>query len=186
MLGVDESGLDEVDRNLMMRCSKCMPADRSAWERWPQCLSEEEDAIEEIYEPYLMQIGMIRPHSARRVATQRAYEYSAGNCRSASRGCSERSSCSGDFTSPSPSCCFAAASRNLVAPQTKFPRTKRSKLLDERPAPTFCALVLRVRAYLRAIMPFEKVLFSRRVNSRCGKPLGRAGCLRRQTGTMPI
>jgi len=28
-----------------------------------------------MYEPYLMQIGMIGPHSPRRMATPRAYEY---------------------------------------------------------------------------------------------------------------
>ena len=38
-------------------------------------LSEEEDAIEEIYEPYLMQIGMIGRTPRGRVPTQRAYEY---------------------------------------------------------------------------------------------------------------
>ena len=38
-------------------------------------LSEEEDAIEEMYEPYLMQIGMIDRTPRGRVATPRAYEY---------------------------------------------------------------------------------------------------------------
>jgi len=38
-------------------------------------LSEEEDAIEEMYEPYLMQIGLIDRTPRGRVATPRAYEY---------------------------------------------------------------------------------------------------------------
>jgi len=38
-------------------------------------LSEEEDAIEEMYEPYLMQIGMLDRTPRGRVATARAYEY---------------------------------------------------------------------------------------------------------------
>ena len=38
-------------------------------------LSEEEDAIEEMYEPYLMQIGMIDRTPRGRVATPRAFEY---------------------------------------------------------------------------------------------------------------
>ena len=38
-------------------------------------LSEEEDAIEEMYEPYLMQIGMIDRTPRGRVATPLAYEY---------------------------------------------------------------------------------------------------------------
>ena len=44
----------------------------------------------------------------------------------------------------------------------------------------------RMRAYLRAIKPFEKVLFSSRVNSRCGKPLGNSGMPSPiRTGTTP-
>jgi Holliday junction DNA helicase RuvB len=38
-------------------------------------LSEEEDAIEEMYETYLMQIGMLDRTPRGRVATPRAYEY---------------------------------------------------------------------------------------------------------------
>ena len=38
-------------------------------------LNEEEDAIEVMYEPYLMQIGLIDRTPRGRVATARAYEY---------------------------------------------------------------------------------------------------------------
>ena len=38
-------------------------------------LSEEEDAIEEIYEPYLMQMGLLDRTPRGRVATQHAYKY---------------------------------------------------------------------------------------------------------------
>jgi Holliday junction DNA helicase RuvB len=38
-------------------------------------LSEEEDAIEEIYEPYLMQMGLLDRTPRGRVATQQAYKY---------------------------------------------------------------------------------------------------------------
>ena len=38
-------------------------------------ISEEKDAIEDIYEPYLIQIGFIDRTPRGRVATARAYEY---------------------------------------------------------------------------------------------------------------
>jgi len=38
-------------------------------------LSEEEDAIEEIYEPYLMQLGLIDRTQRGRLATALAYTY---------------------------------------------------------------------------------------------------------------
>src|ERR1041385_3097182 len=75
MLGVDESGLDEVDRNLML----VRPVEYSGAPvglgTLAAVLSEEEDAIEEMYEPYLMQIGMIDRTPRGRVATPHAYQY---------------------------------------------------------------------------------------------------------------
>jgi Holliday junction DNA helicase RuvB len=38
-------------------------------------MSEERDAIEEIYEPFLIQIGFLERTPRGRVATPRAYEY---------------------------------------------------------------------------------------------------------------
>jgi holliday junction DNA helicase RuvB len=37
--------------------------------------SEEPDAIEDMHEPYLIQLGFLERTPARRVATARAYEY---------------------------------------------------------------------------------------------------------------
>ena len=75
MLGVDESGLDEVDRNLMIALLDKYAGGPVGLGTLAAALSEEEDAIEEMYEPYLMQIGMIDRTPRGRVATQRAYEY---------------------------------------------------------------------------------------------------------------
>jgi holliday junction DNA helicase RuvB len=75
MLGVDESGLDEVDRNLMLALLDKYAGGPVGLGTLAAALSEEEDAIEEIYEPYLMQIGMIDRTPRGRVATPRAYEY---------------------------------------------------------------------------------------------------------------
>jgi Holliday junction DNA helicase RuvB len=75
MLGVDESGLDEVDRNLMLALLDKYGGGPVGLGTLAAALSEEEDAIEEIYEPYLMQIGLIDRTPRGRVATARAYEY---------------------------------------------------------------------------------------------------------------
>src|SRR5713226_4208577 len=75
MLGVDESGLDEVDRNLMLALLDKYSGGPVGLGTLAAALSEEEDAIEEIYEPYLMQIGLIDRTPRGRVATPRAYEY---------------------------------------------------------------------------------------------------------------
>jgi holliday junction DNA helicase RuvB len=75
MLGVDEQGLDEVDRNLMLALLDKYGGGPVGVGTLAAALSEEEDAIEEIYEPYLMQIGMIDRTPRGRMATPRAYEY---------------------------------------------------------------------------------------------------------------
>ena len=75
MLGVDENGLDEVDRNLMLALLDKYGGGPVGLGTLAAALSEEEDAIEEMYEPYLMQIGMIDRTPRGRVATARAYEY---------------------------------------------------------------------------------------------------------------
>ena len=75
MLGVDEHGLDEVDRNLILALLDKYNGGPVGVGTLAAALSEEEDAIEEMYEPYLMQIGMIDRTPRGRVATARAYEY---------------------------------------------------------------------------------------------------------------
>ena len=75
MLGIDENGLDEVDRNLMLALLDKYGGGPVGVGTLAAALSEEEDAIEEMYEPYLMQIGMIDRTPRGRMATPRAYEY---------------------------------------------------------------------------------------------------------------
>src|SRR6202171_3432318 len=75
MLGVDESGLDEGDRDLVIGVIDKYAGGPVGVSTLAAALSEEEDAIEEMYKPYLMQIGMIDRTPRGRVATARAYEY---------------------------------------------------------------------------------------------------------------
>lgn len=75
MLGVDEHGLDEVDRNLLLAIIQKYGGGPVGLNTLAASLSEEEDAIEEIYEPYLMQLGLLDRTQRGRVATALAYKY---------------------------------------------------------------------------------------------------------------
>jgi holliday junction DNA helicase RuvB len=75
MLGVDEHGLDEVDRNLMLTIMRKYSGGPVGLNTIAASLSEEEDAIEEIYEPYLMQLGLLDRTPRGRVATALAYKH---------------------------------------------------------------------------------------------------------------
>ena len=75
MLGVDEHGLDEVDRNLMLAILQKYSGGPVGLATIAASISEEEDAIEEIYEPYLMQLGLLDRTPRGRVATAIAYKH---------------------------------------------------------------------------------------------------------------
>src|SRR5580693_5879225 len=74
-LGVDEHGLDEVDRNLMLTIIQKFSGGPVGLNTIAASLSEEEDAIEEIYEPYLMQMGLLDRTQRGRMATPLAYKH---------------------------------------------------------------------------------------------------------------
>jgi Holliday junction DNA helicase RuvB len=75
MLGVDEHGLDEVDRNLLRAVIEKYSGGPVGLGTLAATLSEEQDAIEEIYEPYLMQLGLLDRTPRGRVATALAYKH---------------------------------------------------------------------------------------------------------------
>ncbi len=75
MLGVDEHGLDDVDRSLMMTIMEKYSGGPVGLNTIAASLSEEEDAIEEIYEPYLMKLGLLDRTQRGRVATALAYKH---------------------------------------------------------------------------------------------------------------
>ena len=75
MLGVDEHGLDDVDRNLLLTIIQKYAGGPVGLNTIAASLSEEEDAIEEIYEPYLMQLGLLDRTQRGRVATALAYQH---------------------------------------------------------------------------------------------------------------
>jgi Holliday junction DNA helicase RuvB len=75
MLGIDEHGLDDVDRNLLLTIIQKYSGGPVGLNTIAASLSEEEDAIEEIYEPYLMQLGLLDRTQRGRVATALAYKH---------------------------------------------------------------------------------------------------------------
>jgi Holliday junction DNA helicase RuvB len=75
LLEVDEHGFDEVDRRLLRTIIDKFGGGPVGVGSLAAALSEERDAIEDIYEPFLLQIGFIDRTPRGRVATARAYEY---------------------------------------------------------------------------------------------------------------
>ena len=75
MLEVDENGLDEIDRRLLRTIIDKFGGGPVGVNTIAAAISEEKDAIEDIYEPYLIQFGFLDRTPRGRVATARAYEY---------------------------------------------------------------------------------------------------------------
>ena len=75
LLEVDEHGLDEVDRNLLRTIIEKFSGGPVGVNSLAAALHEEKDAIEDIYEPFLIQAGFLDRTPRGRVATVRAYEY---------------------------------------------------------------------------------------------------------------
>jgi Holliday junction DNA helicase RuvB len=75
LLEVDEHGFDEADRRLLRAIIDKFDGGPVGIGSLAAAISEEKDAIEDIYEPYLIQIGFLDRTPRGRVATARAYEY---------------------------------------------------------------------------------------------------------------
>ena len=75
MLEVDERGLDEVDRTLLRTIIEKFSGGPVGVNSLAAAVHEEKDAIEDIYEPFLIQAGFLDRTPRGRVATARAYEY---------------------------------------------------------------------------------------------------------------
>jgi Holliday junction DNA helicase RuvB len=75
MLEVDDRGFDEIDRRLLKTIIDKFGGGPVGVNTIAAAISEEKDAIEDIYEPFLIQIGFIDRTPRGRVATARAYEY---------------------------------------------------------------------------------------------------------------
>jgi Holliday junction DNA helicase RuvB len=75
LLEVDERGFDEVDRKLLRTIIDKFGGGPVGVNSIAAAISEEKDAIEDIYEPFLIQIGFLDRTPRGRVATALAYSY---------------------------------------------------------------------------------------------------------------
>jgi Holliday junction DNA helicase RuvB len=74
-LDIDQLGLDHVDRKLMQTIIEKFSGGPVGLETLAASISEETETIEDVYEPYLMQIGFMERTQRGRVATEAAYKH---------------------------------------------------------------------------------------------------------------
>jgi Holliday junction DNA helicase RuvB len=75
LLEIDQYGFDESDRRLVLTIIDKFGGGPVGLGSLSAALSEEADAIEDMYEPYLIQIGFLERTPRGRLATARAYDY---------------------------------------------------------------------------------------------------------------
>jgi Holliday junction DNA helicase RuvB len=75
LLEVDDQGFDEVDRKLLRTIIDKFGGGPVGVNSIAAAINEERDAIEDMYEPFLIQHGFLDRTPRGRVATARAYEY---------------------------------------------------------------------------------------------------------------
>jgi len=74
MLDIDEHGLDEMDKRILNTIVHKFAGGPVGISTVAVSVGEEQDTIEEVYEPYLIQEGYIQRTSKGRVATQLCYQ----------------------------------------------------------------------------------------------------------------
>ncbi len=75
LLEVDRFGLDEIDQKIMHSVLEKYRGGPVGLNTIAASIDEEPDTIEEVYEPYLIQLGFLDRTPRGRVATDRAFEY---------------------------------------------------------------------------------------------------------------
>jgi Holliday junction DNA helicase RuvB len=75
LLEVDRFGLDEIDQKIMNTILAKYGGGPVGLNTIAASVNEEADTIEEVYEPYLMQLGFIDKTPRGRIGTDRAFEY---------------------------------------------------------------------------------------------------------------
>jgi len=75
LMEVDANGFDEADRRLLRTIIEKFGGGPVGLSSLAAAIGEEKDAIEDIYEPFLIQIGFLDRTPRGRVATARAYDY---------------------------------------------------------------------------------------------------------------
>jgi holliday junction DNA helicase RuvB len=75
LLEVDEQGLDRLDREILFAICDKFSGGPVGLSTLAVAVGEEQDTIEDVYEPYLLQRGLIERTARGRAATKRAFEH---------------------------------------------------------------------------------------------------------------
>ena len=75
VFGVDELGLDKVDRAILDVLCRRFSGRPVGLTTLAQCIGEETDTIEDAYEPYLLQQGLLQRTTRGRMAGPRAWAH---------------------------------------------------------------------------------------------------------------
>ncbi len=86
MMNVDRYGFDEIDRKLLLTIIEKFGGGPVGVNTLSAAISEEKDAIEDIYEPYLIQVGFLNRTPRGRTATERALEHFGADPKRRQRG----------------------------------------------------------------------------------------------------
>ncbi|MGD0387104.1 MAG: Holliday junction branch migration DNA helicase RuvB, partial [Solirubrobacteraceae bacterium] len=75
LLEVDELGLDRLDRAILRTICEKFAGGPVGLSTLSVAVGEERDTIEDVYEPYLLQLGMLKRTARGRIATEHAYTH---------------------------------------------------------------------------------------------------------------
>ncbi len=74
LLNIDENGLDEIDRRIIKSIALQFKGGPVGLETLAAAIGEEKDTLEDVYEPYLIQQGLLQRTPRGRMLTPAAYE----------------------------------------------------------------------------------------------------------------
>jgi Holliday junction DNA helicase RuvB len=75
MMEIDKKGLDKMDKSILLTIMDKFDGGPVGIETLSISVNEEKDTIEDVCEPYLIQIGYLNRTPRGRVATRLAYEH---------------------------------------------------------------------------------------------------------------
>ena len=75
LLGVDDNGLDELDRNILLSIINVYNGGPVGIETLSTFIHEDQMTVFDVYEPYLIQLGLIKIGMRGREATDIAYKH---------------------------------------------------------------------------------------------------------------
>lgn len=75
LLEVDKMGLEQTDRNMLLTIIEKFDGGPVGLDTLAACVNEEAETIEDVYEPYLLQLGYIQRTPRGRIVTRQGYAY---------------------------------------------------------------------------------------------------------------